>query len=140
MGIFSEIFSWWGGNTWSNRIYTGLRGRQVGTDDMGNCYYEQSKGVGPVGKPRRWVIYKDLAEASFIPPGWHGWMHYTTDVPPTDDAASHQAHSWEQPHRPNMTGTSQAYRPAGSVLAPEQGGGKAPGNQNVGDYQSWKPD
>ena len=32
MGIFSEIFSWWGGNTWSNRIYTALRGKLVGTD------------------------------------------------------------------------------------------------------------
>ena len=31
MGIFSEIFSWWGGNTWSNRIYTLLRGKLVGT-------------------------------------------------------------------------------------------------------------
>ena len=36
MGIFSEIFSRWGGNTWSNRIYTALRGRHVGTDEEGN--------------------------------------------------------------------------------------------------------
>ena len=27
MSILTEIFSWWGGNTWSNRIYTRLRGR-----------------------------------------------------------------------------------------------------------------
>ncbi len=32
MSIFSEIFSWWGGNSWSNRIYTALRGKLVGTD------------------------------------------------------------------------------------------------------------
>jgi len=132
MGIFSEIFSWWGGNTWSNRIYTGLRGRYVGSDDMGNRYFEQSKGTGPIDKPRRWVIYKDLAEASFIPPGWHGWMHYTTDAPPTD---THEApRPWEQSHRPNMTGTSQAYRPAGSVL------NNTDRPRGTGDYQSWKPD
>jgi len=68
MGIFSEIFSWWGGNTWSNRIYTALRGKLVGTDATGNRYYVQSKGVGPLGVPRRWVIYKHLAEASQVPP------------------------------------------------------------------------
>ena len=33
MSILSEIFSWWGGNTWSNRIYTALRGRLVGEED-----------------------------------------------------------------------------------------------------------
>ena len=76
MGIFSEIFSWWGGNTWSNRIYTALRGKLVGTDEGGNRYYVQSKGVGPLGVPRRWVIYRDLAEASQVPPEWHGWLHY----------------------------------------------------------------
>ena len=132
MGIFSEIFSWWGGNTWSNRIYTGLRGRHVGTDDMGNRYYEQSKGVGPVGKPRRWVIYKNLAEASFIPPGWHGWMHYTTDVPPTDE--TYKPRPWEQPHKPNMTGTAQAYHPPGSLL----GHIKRP--KGTGNYQPWTPE
>src|SRR5262245_48095199 len=53
MSIFSEIFSWWGGNTWSNRIYTALRGRHVGTDAEGNRYYVQSRGVGPLDVPRR---------------------------------------------------------------------------------------
>lgn len=132
MGLFSEIFSWWGGNTWSNRIYTRLRGRHVGTDEQGNRYYEQTKGIGPVGKPRRWVIYKELAEASFIPPGWHGWMHYTVDEPPGEQA--YEGRGWEQPHRPNMTGTSQAYRPPGSVLS----GRKRP--KGTGDYQAWTPE
>jgi hypothetical protein len=38
MSIFSEIFSWWGGNTWSLRLTTWWRGRLVGTDEMGNRY------------------------------------------------------------------------------------------------------
>ena len=131
MGIFSEIFSWWGGNTWSNRIYTGLRGKHVGTDEEGNRYYVQSRGVGPLDKPRRWVIYKDGAEASKISPDWHGWMHYTVDTPPTGMA--YQPRPWQKPHRPNGTGTVNAYRPSGSIL----GTGKhAP---TTSDYEPWRP-
>ncbi|RTL72190.1 MAG: NADH:ubiquinone oxidoreductase subunit NDUFA12 [Hyphomicrobiales bacterium] len=131
MGIFSEIFSWWGGNTWSNRIYTSLRGTYVGTDSMGNRYYVQNKGVGPLGVPRRWVIFKNMAEASLIPPEWHSWMHYTVDTPPTKD--SYKPKAWEKPHRPNMTGTREAYRPQGSILAQ----GKRP--KATGDYTPWQP-
>ncbi len=131
MGIFSEIFSWWGGNTWSNRIYTRLRGKLVGTDGMGNRYYVQKKGVGPLGVPRRWVIYKNLAEASQIPPEWHGWMHYMVDTPPTEE--DYTARPWQKEHRMNMTGTPQAYRPAGSILA----SGKRP--KATGDYKPWRP-
>lgn len=132
MGIFSEIFSWWGGNTWSNRLYTALRGRHVGTDEMGNRYYEQSKGIGPLGKPRRWVIYKTLAEASHIPPGWHGWMHYTTDVPPTEE--EYKPRAWEKPHRTNKTGSSEAYRPPGSILNPDYQ------TKEIGEYKAWRPE
>ena len=131
MGIFSEIFSWWGGNSWSNRIYTPLRGNLVGTDGMGNRYYVQNKGVGPLGVPRRWVIYKNLAEASQIPPEWHGWMHYMVDTPPTEE--DYTAQPWQKEHRMNMTGTPQAYRPPGSILA----SGKRP--KATGDYKPWRP-
>lgn len=132
MGIFSEIFSWWGGNTWSNRIYTAARGRHVGTDAEGNKYYVQSKGIGPLGVPRRWVIYKNGAEASKITPDWHGWMHYTVDTPPTDE--TYQPRSWQKPHQTNTTGTAQAYRPPGSILA----SGRRP--EATGDYKPWKPE
>lgn len=132
MGVFSEIFSWWGGNTWSNRIYTALRGRHVGTDEAGNRYYVQSRGVGPLGVPRRWVIYADGAEASQISPDWHGWMHYTVDTLPT--AESYVPRPWQKPHQPNLTGTPGAYRPQGSILI---GGRRA---KATGDYKSWKPE
>ena len=131
MSIFSEIFSWWGGNTWSNRIYTRMRGRLIGTDAMGNHYYTQSKGIGPLGVPRRWVIFKDGAEASSIPPEWHSWMHYSSDTPPT--AEDYKALPWQKPHRPNMTGTADAYRPSGSILA----SGERP--KATGDYKPWRP-
>jgi NADH:ubiquinone oxidoreductase subunit len=132
MGIIGEIFSWWGGNTWSNRIYTGLRGRHVGTDDAGNRYYVQSKGIGPLGVPRRWVIYKDLAEASAVPPAWHSWLHYTTDHLPGQE--SYKERPWQRSHRPNPTGTPAAERPSGSILS----AGTRP--RATGDYQPWRPD
>lgn len=131
MSIFSEIFSWWGGNTWSNRIYTAWRGKKVGEDDFGNTYYVQSKGIGPLGKPRRWVIYRDLAEASRVPPEWHGWLHYTTDIPPVDE--DYVAKPWQKPHLANRTGSPNAWRPQGSILTP-QSRPKA-----TGDYTPWSP-
>lgn len=133
MSILSEIFSWWGGNTWSNRLYTAFRGKPVGSDEFGNRFYVQSRGIGPLGVPRRWVIYRDLAEASQIGPDWHGWMHYTVDTPPTSDPAD-QPRAWQRPHRPNMTGTAEAYRPAGSTLSTA----KRPAA--TGDYTSWRPE
>src|SRR5262245_16297459 len=49
MGILSEIFSWWGGNTWGTRLTIWHQGRFVGRDEFGNRYYIQKKGVGPLG-------------------------------------------------------------------------------------------
>ena len=114
MGIFSEIFCWWGGNTWGTRLTIWRQGRLVGKDDFGNRYYEQKKGVGPLGQPRRWVTYTDFAEASKVPAGWHGWLHYTVDTPPTEQ--NYQPRPWQRPHLMNMTGTPEAYRPPGSIL------------------------
>jgi len=131
MGLFVEIFSWWNGNTWSNRLYTRLRGRPVGVDGGGNRYYVQKKGVGPLGVPRRWVIYRTEAEASRVPPEWHGWLHYLVDAPPTE--AGYVARPWEKPHRMNMTGTPEAYHPSGSIL------GKGKRQSSGGDYEPWRP-
>ncbi len=131
MGILSEIFSWWGGNTWSNRLYTAVRGTFVGSDDAGNRYFVQRRGVGPLGVPRRWVIYQNGAEASQVPPEWHGWMHYMVDTPPTQE--SYTPRPWQKAHRMNMTGTPEAYRPSGSILK----SGRRP--QATGDYKPWQP-
>jgi NADH:ubiquinone oxidoreductase subunit len=131
MGIFREIFCWWDGNTWGTRLTIWNQGRFVGKDDFGNRYYEQKKGEGFLGKPRRWVTYTDLAEPSKVPADWHGWLHHTVDVPPTKEA--YQPRPWQRPHRMNMTGTPQAYRPPGSILA----SGKRP--KGTGDYKAWQP-
>jgi NADH:ubiquinone oxidoreductase subunit len=132
MSIVSEIFSWWGGNTWGTRLFTWRQGVLVGRDGQGNHYYTQRSGIGPLGVPRRWVIYQHLADASKVPAEWHSWLHHTVDMPPTKDA--YVAKPWQKPHVMNMTGTPQAWRPKGSILS----GGTRP--KATGDYKAWKPD
>jgi len=132
MSILKEIFAWWTGNTIALRLHTARNGTFIGEDGFGNRYYEQTRGVGPLGKARRWVIYRDIAEASLVPPEWHGWLHYTVDTPP--EKTDYQARPWERAHRPNMTGTPEAYRPPGSILTPESR------PKATGDYDAWTPE
>ena len=51
-----------------------LYGEVVGEDEFGNRYYRTKGGkIDPsLGFERRWVIYNGVAEASTIPPSWHG--------------------------------------------------------------------
>jgi NADH:ubiquinone oxidoreductase subunit len=133
MAILTKIFTWWNSQTYGTQFHTWRHGEKVGTDEAGNTYYRTKGGAKDkaLGFERRWVIYNGVAEPSTIPPGWHGWMHHITDTPPTDEA--YTAKPWQQPHRPNMTGTPDAYRPAGSTLA----SGRRPAA--TGDYSAWTP-
>lgn len=118
------------------RLYTWLRGHEVGRDEFGNRYFRE-KGGGKVHKDslrkeRRWVIFAEEDEATRVPPEWHGWLHHTVkEAPPVGGIARA---AWMQPHRPNPTGTDQAYRPPGHVL---QGGERA---KATGDYEAWTPE
>jgi NADH:ubiquinone oxidoreductase subunit len=120
-----EVFTWWNSRTMGTRFFTWRKGIRVGEDEFGNVYYKERGGN------RRWVIYNGLAEASMIPPGWHGWMHHRTNVSPAEDG--YIARDWEQAHRPNLTGTAGAYRPNGSAA----GGVGRPAV--TGDYDAWTP-
>lgn len=124
--FLKEFFVWWNGQTWGTRLWIRRFGEKVGTDEFGNTYYLDRKNG------RRYVTYAGDADASSIPPGWHGWMHYRTDLVPT--RAEYAAHPWEKPHQPNMTGTGAAYRPEGSLLS----GGERP--RVTGDYEAWSPE
>ncbi|MBL8572843.1 MAG: NADH:ubiquinone oxidoreductase subunit NDUFA12 [Hyphomicrobiaceae bacterium] len=130
---FVEIFAWWTGNTIGTRLWTWRHGERVGEDQFGNTYYRTRGGkVDPtLGFQRRWVIYNGPAEASRIPPGWHGWIHHRTDVAPVDE--TYVARDWELPHTENLTGTAGAYRPQGSLLAEGKRVSVA------ADYQPWVP-
>lgn len=124
--LLLQFFTWWNGATWGTRFFTWRKGEFVGTDEFGNSYYRERGGK------KRWVIYKDLAEASQIPSGWHGWMHHRVDTPPSE--IEYTPRAWQKPHRANATGTPAAYRPKGSILTPE----RRP--RVSGDYQAWSPD
>lgn len=123
--LFAELFIWWHKQTLGMRLQTWLNGKYVGSDEAGNRYYLHKKNK------KRWVIYNGPVEASAIEPGWHGWIHYRTDILPDDD--DYQPYDWQKPHRSNMTGTKDAYRPKGSLL-------KSGERQSVSsDYDAWKP-
>ena len=68
--------------TW---LFTKMRGEPVGTDDQGNRYYQDKRLIAG-HRRKRWVIYQGEAEASRVPPDWHGWLHYTTNSPPPNRA------------------------------------------------------
>ncbi len=106
------------------KIYTLLRGKLVGKDSFGNCYFESRK-ADKEGARKRWVAYKGLAEPSKVPPEWHGWLHYTFNAP------LEGKYNWQKDFLPNLTGTDLAYMP------PAVKGGTR--DKATGDYEAWKP-
>lgn len=126
MSLLKQIFTWWNGQTIGTRLFTWRKGQLVGQDGQGNTYYQTNDGK------RRWVIYNGEAEASRIPPEWHGWMHHTVKNPPTEEDM--QVKPWEHAHQPNMTGTMAAYAPSGSLR------GEAVRSKATGDYEAWSPE
>src|ERR1700761_6954642 len=131
--FFLKIFTWWNGQTFGTQLWTWRFGELVGEDEQGNRYFRTKGGtIDPtLGFQRRWVVYNGYAEATRIPPAWHGWLHHTVDVAPTEE--TYTPREWEKAHIPNMTGTPAAYRPSGSTLA----SGRRP--KATGDYQAWTP-
>ena len=131
--FFLRFFTWWNGATFGTLLWTALYGEFVGEDEFGNRYYRTRGGkIDPgLGFERRWVIYSGTAEASIVPPSWHGWLHHTVETLPTQENVTPRP-CWK-PHRPNLTGTPAAHRPIGSTLAQ----GRRP--KATGDYKAWTP-
>ncbi|MEX2519385.1 MAG: NADH:ubiquinone oxidoreductase subunit NDUFA12 [Paracoccaceae bacterium] len=125
MSFLSQIFTWWNGSTIGTRLFTSRFGEKVGEDEAGNVFYQSAGGA------RRWVIYNGVAEASRVPPDWHGWMHHTWDEPPTSAPLPRKA--WEKGHLANATGSPAAYAPHGSLRNPD------PRPRVGGDYEAWSP-
>lgn len=117
MSLGTRLFTWW-------------RGELVGNDEHGNRYYREKKAI-PGRRPRRWVVYEGAVEASRVPPDWHGWLHYMTDVVPPPGGSPRRP--WQKEHLPNLTGSDLAYRPPGSVL---RGGQRERG---TAEYEPWQP-
>lgn len=109
------------------RFFLTWSAQYVGKDTFGNAYYRKQTQAGE----RRRVVYAGLPEASKVPASWYGWLHYTDDLPPADDGPKKRF--WQKDHRPNLTGTSAAWRPLGHIL-----GGKKR-QASASDYQAWHP-
>lgn len=122
MGLLSQLFTWWNGQTLGTRLFTWRKGTHVGTDEQGNRYYTY--------KARRWVIFNGEVEATRVSPDWHGWLHHTFDEMPSGTPLKHKP--WEHPHQPNQSGTTAAYHPPGSLHA------ASPVARQ--DYEAWKPE
>lgn len=125
MGILGKIFTWWDGATIGTTLNSWRTGEKVGEDSLGNRYFRSRDGK------RRWVLYQGSNDASRVPPEWHGWLHSTYDELPV--AVLPASRTWEKDATPNLTGTGDAYRPAGAL---ERGGQRA---SATGDYEAWRP-
>ncbi len=124
MKLILQLLTWWNGQTLGTRLFTWRKGERVGEDAEGNIFYQMDAGK------RRWVIFNGEAEASRVSPEWHGWLHFTVDTPPSEEAPNRKV--WEKDHVPNMTGTAAAYHPPGSMLSATP----AP----RADYEAWQPE
>ncbi|MHB1305078.1 MAG: NADH-ubiquinone oxidoreductase subunit NDUFA12 family protein [Acidiphilium sp.] len=111
-------------------IDTMRHGASVGRDGHGNRYFEAREATAPGVRKRRWVVYAGRSrEGSLVPPEWHAWLHFVTDRPLPE-----ARWSWQRPHLPNLTGTSEAYRPRGHDY---EGGRRV---RSTADYEPWTPD
>ena len=100
--LLKKIFTWWNQDTFGTRIKTIFFGKLVGSDSLGNKYYESKAG-------KRWVIYSNEIDASKIPVEWYSWIHFT----PNRIEKNHdlKKYGWQKPHQLNKTGTEEAYYP-----------------------------
>ena len=127
MGIFANAFTWWNGASWGTSIVSRRNGEEAGRDEAGNVYFRHRKDPS-----RRWVIYDGANDSSRVPPGWNAWLRGTIDDLP--EKALPQRRPFEAEPQPNLTGSEQAWVPAGSL----RGGGRRP--SATGDYTAWTPD
>jgi len=120
VSFFKQIFIWWHRQTIGTFIYTLFTGRLAGKDEFGNKYYSNSKG-------KRWVIYENRVESTKIPPEWHLWIHFLTKNKPSENL---NKFSGQKRHEENLTGTTKAYRPEGSLASDSK--------KEIKKYETWK--
>ena len=119
--FLKQIFTWWHRQTIGTLIYTLFFGKFVGRDEFGNKYFSSSKG-------KRWVIYNDTVESSKIPSEWHLWIHFLTNDKPSENLRKFE---WQKRHEENLSGTTKAYKPDGSLTSDSK--------KNMKKYETWKP-
>tara|TARA_Y100000590_G_scaffold125800_1_gene143840 strand:- start:1323 stop:1691 length:369 start_codon:yes stop_codon:yes gene_type:complete len=120
ISFFKQIFIWWHRQTFGTLIYTLFTGKFVGTDEFGNKYYSSKKG-------KRWVIYKNRVDSSKIPAEWHLWIHHLSRNIPSETLKKFK---WQTKHQENLTGTTEAYKPEGSLAVDSK--------KPMKKYETWR--
>jgi NADH:ubiquinone oxidoreductase subunit len=110
------------------KIATWLFAKEVGKDQFNNKYY-QSKNKNAEGKLKRFVIYNGINEPTKVPPLWHSWLHYLSDVIPIVESN----YTWQKESVPNLTGTTYSYK------QPRHADNNFNRPNVTGDYQAWNP-
>jgi NADH:ubiquinone oxidoreductase subunit len=82
-----------------NRIFA----KEVGRDNFGNRYFK-SNFKDYLGRKRRIVEYKGLADPTKIESSWYSWIHFLNDEIPINNA---NRYSWQKARQQNNTGTKQ---------------------------------
>ena len=100
--LFKEIFTWWNHQTLGTRFTIFFFGKFVGKDSHGNKYYQTKKG-------KRFIVYNGEVDASKIPNEWYSWMHFTPNK--IENKHELEKFEWQKPHKPNLTGSNDAYSP-----------------------------
>ena len=118
--FLKQIFTWWHRQTIGTFIYTLFTGKFVGKDEFGNKYYSNSKR-------KRWVIYNNKIDSSRIPPEWHLWIHFLKDSKPSENLNKFK---WQKKHEANLSGTTRAYKPKGSLASDLK--------KDMKKYEAWK--
>ncbi|CVL00616.1 related to nadh-ubiquinone oxidoreductase subunit b17.2 [Fusarium mangiferae] len=97
-------------------------GRLIGTDRAGNKFFENNEEL-PLRT--RWVEYaKHDYDAAHIEPGWHAWISYSVDKPPTEDPLLQAGVRAFEPSRalPNFTQTRGAFKTYNTYVSHFVGG------------------
>ncbi|MGB3553336.1 MAG: NADH:ubiquinone oxidoreductase subunit NDUFA12 [Jannaschia sp.] len=123
-GLLKRLFTWWDGQSIGTQLWTARFGERVGEDAEGNVYYRNSDGS------RRWVIYDGQNDSSRVSAEWYGWLHHILPQPPTEVPMARK--TWEKGHRPNLTGTDQAFLRQGSIRRADV--------KPASDYEAWTPE
>jgi NADH:ubiquinone oxidoreductase subunit len=105
-------------------LFIRFTSRKVGQDRFGNSYWEARSRRDSYGRAMRRVLFAKEVQASAVPAEWWGLLHHTTEQPLPEDAPRR---AWQKEHRPNMTGTAEAWRPASTSA------------NRGGDYEAWTP-
>ena len=96
-----QIFTWWHKQTFGTFLKTLFFGKFVGQDSTGNKYYKDKNDA-------RWIIYKNVIEASKITSDWYLWIHHTVNEIPD---VKKKKYLWQKKHLENQTGTPDSYKP-----------------------------